>query len=86
MENQEEFLDRKKQKEKVHPYRKYQILIILLVIAFIILGSVVYSLNKTLNIHLTENKSLIIRHNKVNQSIGFLDELYQMVRVNFEKL
>lgn len=86
VEKKVELIDRKKEKEMVRPYRKYQLLILGLVIMMIVFCSSLFSLNKELNYHIRENTALLQELDEQNQRTSELDELFNRVEVNYISL
>jgi len=82
----EEMMDRKKQKEKVHPYRKYQFTIFFLIIIMVILSATCINLSKELNFQVKVQKNLqnqLFKEELKNQE---LMDLYNRVEVNYVSL
>ena len=82
----EEIMDRQKQKEKVHPYRKYQFTIVLMIIVMFILIIACIKLNKELSYQVIKQKNLqtqLFKEEKKNQE---LMDLYNKVEVNYVSL
>ena len=84
--NKTDLIDRKKEKELVKPYRKYQLTIFLLIILMITFCSVLYSLNKELNSYIKENNTLSQDLYDENIRSMELDDLYNRVEVNYVSL
>ena len=80
------FLDRKKQKELVRPFRKYQLIILLLVIIMIVFCGILISLNKKLNSKIKEHSMLYQELLDQYEREDELDELYNRVEVNYVSL
>jgi hypothetical protein len=82
----EEIMDRKKQKEKVHPYRKYQITIVFLLILMLSLIWACVNLNKELTFNIKKQKNLQTQLFKEEQKNQELMDLYNRVEVNYVSL
>jgi hypothetical protein len=77
---------RKNQKELVHPYRKYQLSIILLIIIMITFIWVLFSLNTELSIQLKQHESLYEQYQDNLEKLSELKTLYGKIEVNYKSL
>ena len=84
--NDETLLSREKQKELVHPYRKYQLSIILLLLIMMTLIWVLFSLNSELSIYIKKHETLFNQYQDEKQKLSELKSLFGKVEVNYVSL
>ena len=78
--------DREEQKKLVHPYRNYQLSIILMIIIMIIFGKILFDKNKILNEYLTTKKHLLRQNiHKIHEQ-KHLEKLLGRVDVNYKSI
>ena len=82
----ETLLSREEQKKLVHPYRKYQLSIILLIIIMLTFIWVLFSLNAELSIHLKQHESLYEQYQDNVEKLSELKTLYGKIEVNYKSL
>ena len=78
--------DREEQKKLVHPYRNYQILIILMIIIMIILGKILFDKNKILNEYITTRKHLLKQNIRKIHEQRHLEKLRDRIDVNYKSI
>ena len=87
-EDNEEMLmdDREAQKRLVHPYRKYQLWIIVLVIIAIVLGIITFNLNSELNTLIKTEENLFSQVTELNEESKEIQKFYERVDVNYKDI
>ena len=87
-EDNEEMLmdDREAQKRLVHPYRKYQLWIIVLVIIAIVLGIMTFNLNSELNTLIKTEENLFSQVTELNEESKEIQKFYERVDVNYKDI
>ena len=87
-EDNEEILmdDREAQKRLVHPYRKYQLWIIVLVIIAIVLGIITFNLNSELNTLIKTEENLFSQVTELNEESKEIQKFYERVDVNYKDI
>ena len=87
-EDNEEMLmdDREAQKRLVHPYRKYQLWIIVLVIIAIVLGIITFNLNSELNTLIKTEENLFSQVTGLNEESKEIQKFYERVDVNYKDI
>ena len=78
--------DREEQKKFVHPYRKYQIYIIFMIILMIIFGLKLYDQNQKLKEYLNEKDIALTTLTNVDIETEGIREFYDLVEVNYKYL
>jgi hypothetical protein len=76
--------DREAQKKFVHPYRKYQLWILALVILSIILGVNTFKLNSELDVILKTEHNLFLQVENIEEESKEIQRLYQRIEVNYK--
>jgi len=72
------------EKDKIRPYRKYQILITILLISFVLLIYLIYSLNSELTFLAKKNNNLNQQNYKIIQRIKHAKILSDIIEVNYK--
>ena len=87
-EDNEEMLmdDREAQKRLVHPYRKYQLWIIVLVIIAIVLGIITFNLNSELNTLIKTEENLFSQVTELNEESKEIQKFFERVDVNYKDI
>ena len=78
--------DREEQKKLVHPYRKYQLYIILMFIIMIILSLILYNKNKKLKKYLNEKDISYTSLTNIEEQTKGIKQLRDIVDVNYKYL
>ena len=78
--------DREAQKKLVHPYRKYQLWIIVLVIIAIVLGIITFNLNSELNTLIKTEENLFSQVTELNEESKEIQKFYERVDVNYKDI
>ena len=76
--------NREAQKKIVHPYRKYQLWILALVILSIILGVNTFKLNSELGVILKTEHNLFLQVENIEEESKEIQRLYQRIEVNYK--
>jgi hypothetical protein len=80
------FLDHKTKRDIIKPYRKYQMIILLLVIIMFILISILTSLNNKLSLHIKENNTLIDTYNEHVSTLEMFKIQDERIYVSYKHL
>ena len=78
--------DREAQKKLVHPYRKYQLWILVLVILGIILGIVSFNLNSELDTLIKTEQDLFSQVTNLKEESQEIQKVYERVDVNYKDI
>jgi hypothetical protein len=78
--------DRETQKKLVHPYRKYQLWIIVLILIAIILGIISFNLNSELNELLKTEQNLFAQVTNLKEESAEIQKVYERVDVNYKDI
>ena len=78
--------DRETQKKLVHPYRKYQLWIIVMVILSIILGITAFNLNSELDTLLKTEHNLFLQVVDLKEESKEIQKVYERVEVNYKDI
>ena len=78
--------DREAQKKLVHPYRKYQLWILVLVIIGIILGIVSFNLNSELGTLIKTEQDLFSQVTNLKEESQEIQKVYERVDVNYKDI
>jgi len=78
--------DREMQKKLVHPYRKYQLWIIVSIIMTIILGVMAFNLNSELDTLLKTEHNLFLQVADLKEESEEIQKLYERVDVNYRDI
>ena len=78
--------DRDEQKKLVHPYRKYQLYILIMFILMIILSIILYNQNKKLKDYLKEKDNVLTSLTNIENESKGVKEFYDIVEVNYKYL
>lgn len=76
--------DREEQKKLTHPYRKYQIYILLMIIVMIIFSIILYGQNKKLKEYLNEKDIALTILTNIDKETKGIKELYDIIEVNYK--
>jgi len=74
------------EKEKIHPYRKYQLIILILLISFFLLIYLIFSLNTELTFLIKKNNNLNKQNNVKISQIKFANILSEYIEINYKFL
>ena len=85
-ENGDIIEDRDTQKQLVHPYRNYQLMIIVMIIPFIILIIININLNSELKKIIAEDNALSGYIAQLNEESSFIEKFSQRVEVNYKEI
>ena len=86
-ENEEIMMeDRETQKKLVHPYRKYQLWILVMIIISIILGIISFNLNSELDSLLKTEQNLFAQVTDLNEESKEIQKMYERVDVNYKDI
>ena len=87
-EDNEEMMieDRETQKKLVHPYRKYQLWIIVMIIIAIILGVISFNLNSELDTLLKTEQNLFSQVTDLKEESQEIQKVYERVDVNYKDI
>ena len=87
-EDNEEIMmeDRETQKKLVHPYRKYQLWIIVMIIIAIILGVISFNLNSELDTLLKTEQNLFSQVTDLKEESKEIQKVYERVDVNYKDI
>ena len=86
-ENEEIMMeDRETQKKLVHPYRKYQLWILVMIIISIILGIISFNLNSELDSLLKTEQNLFAQVTDLNEESKEIQKFYERVDVNYKDI
>ena len=80
----DEFIPRDKQKQKIHPYRKFQLIILSLFILMIILIINIFKLNKNLSKLTKENQTYSEQLFQLKEDNKYNKATYERVEVNYK--
>ena len=72
------------EREKIHPYRKYQIIILLLLILLFLLIYLIFSLNTELTFLIKKNKNLNKQNSRKKRQIKFSNILSEVIEINYK--
>ena len=78
--------DRETQKKMVHPYRKYQLWIIISLIIAIILGIITFNLNSELDNLIKTEHNLFLQVVDLNEESKEIQKVYERVDVNYKDI
>ena len=78
--------DRETQKKLVHPYRKYQLWIIVMVIISIILGITAFNLNSELDTLIKTEHNLFLQVEDLKEESKEIQKVYERVEVNYKDI
>ena len=78
--------DRETQKKMVHPYRKYQLWILVMIIISIILGIISFNLNSELNTLLKTEQNLFSQVTDLKEESQEIQKVYERVDVNYKDI
>ena len=78
--------DRETQKKLVHPYRKYQLWIIVLMISAIILGIISFNLNSELDSLIKTETNLFNQVSDLKEESKEIQKVYERVDVNYKDI
>ena len=78
--------DRETQKKLVHPYRKYQLWIIVMIIIAIILGIISFNLNSELDTLLKTEQNLFSQVTDLKEESQEIQKVYERVDVNYKDI
>ena len=78
--------DREIQKKLVHPYRKYQLWIIVMIIIAIILGIISFNLNSELDTLLKTEQNLFSQVTDLKEESQEIQKVYERVDVNYKDI
>lgn len=78
--------DRNEQKKLVHPYRKYQLYILIMFILMIILSIILFNQNKKLKDYLKEKDNVLTSLTNIENESKGVKEFYDIVEVNYKYL
>lgn len=84
--NDELIEDRESQKQLVHPYRKYQLWIFIMIVIMIILGVMLFNLNTELNNFIKLEKNLFTQITDINVESKEIRDLYERVELNYKSI
>ena len=87
-EDKEEMMleDRETQKKLVHPYRKYQLWIIVLLISSIVLGIISFNLNSELDTLIKTETNLFNQVSDLKEESKEIQKVYERVDVNYKDI
>ena len=87
-EDNEEMMieDRETQKKLVHPYRKYQLWILVLMILAIILGIISFNLNSELDSLIKTEQNLFSQVTDLKEESKEIQKMYERVEVNYKDI
>ena len=86
-DNSSDFIeDRETQKQMVHPYRNYQLMIIVMIIIFIILSIININLNSELKKTISEDKELAQKISELTEESSYMEEFSKRVDVNYKEI
>ena len=85
-ESEELIIFSHEKKELIHPFRKYQLSIIILVIITLIFIWVLFSQSKELSIHLKEHESLNEQYQNNLDKLSKLKTLYDKMELNYKAI
>ena len=80
------FEDRETQKKLIHPYRKYQLWIIVLIISAIILGIISFNLNSELDSLIKTETNLFNQVTDLPEESKEIQKVYERVDVNYKDI
>ena len=78
--------DREAQKKLVHPYRKYQLWIIVMIILSIILGIIAFNLNSELDTLIKTEHNLFLQVVDLKEESKEIQKVYERVDVNYKDI
>ena len=78
--------DRETQKKMVHPYRKYQLWILVMIIIAIILGIIAFNLNSELDTLLKTEQNLFSQVTDLKEESKEIQKVYERVDVNYKDI
>ena len=78
--------DREEQKKFVHPYRKYQIYILFMIVLMVIFGLILYDQNQKLKEYLSSKDIALTTLTNVDLETKGIKEFYDLVEVNYKYL
>ena len=85
IDESDEFIeDRGQQKELVHPYRKYQLSILLSLLLIIIFSTILYKQNKKLEEYLTQKDIAFSTLQNIDKQSKGISQLLEIVDVNYK--
>lgn len=82
----EEIITLSKEKEKLRPYRKIQLLIILFISSFIFSLFIIYSHNSELNLLIKQNENLLSQASNYQYIFNLHELIYLKLQINYESL
>ena len=86
-DNSSDFIDdRETQKQLVHPYRNYQLMIIVMIIIFIILSIININLNSELKKTISDDKELAQKISELNEESSYMEDFSKRVDVNYKEI
>ena len=88
IDNKDEMMieDRETQKKLVHPYRKYQLMIIVSIIIAIILGVTTFNLNSELDTLIKTEHNLFLQVVDLKEESKEIQKVYERVDVNYKDI
>ena len=88
MDDKEDMMieDRETQKKLVHPYRKYQLWILLSLIIAIILGIITFNLNSELDALIKTEQNLFVQVVDLKEESKEIQKVYERVDVNYKDI